>query len=378
MEKQTKNLIKNVTMTIIFEGSALNRDEKIGGNILSIKKLNIYGEPRSFIGKPAIRHYLFETLHHLNGWQPAPVIERGDRENKTVQFDLRNADILSYSELDLFGYMFTVKGERSLTRKSPLGITKAISLSPYGADMAFYANHDLVNRGRKQGLDLNPNPYNKEEHYSLYKISFTIDSKILGNDEWIVDSSPEVKNNNLIIKLSESDTKQINNVNSINETSVKISEGSIHWNQIPSTSKYIVKFELNHDQKVLRLLQLLNAIKDGFYAQSSNEMNTIVPLFIIASAVKVPSPVFHPYIDVKRKNGELKVIGIQDCLKNSWIEFKNEIENNGKKEVKCDKLVYIQDCERLRVDTDDPCVTRDWNEFLEDIGLLDNSKESEE
>ncbi len=93
MEEQTKNLIKNVTMTIIFEGSALNRDEKIGGNILSIKKLNVYGEPRSFIGKPAIRHYLFETLHHLNGWKPAPVIERGDRENKTVQFDLRNADI---------------------------------------------------------------------------------------------------------------------------------------------------------------------------------------------------------------------------------------------------------------------------------------------
>ncbi len=29
--------MKNITLTILFEGSALNRDEKIGGNILSKK-----------------------------------------------------------------------------------------------------------------------------------------------------------------------------------------------------------------------------------------------------------------------------------------------------------------------------------------------------
>ena len=55
--------IKNVTITIIFDGSALNRDEVIAGNILSIKKLNVNGEIRSFIGKPALRHYLFQSLH---------------------------------------------------------------------------------------------------------------------------------------------------------------------------------------------------------------------------------------------------------------------------------------------------------------------------
>jgi CRISPR-associated protein Cst2 len=61
--KQNSNgNIKNVTVTVIFEGSALNRDEKIGGNILSIKKLNVNGEVHSFIGKPAIRHYLFQTV----------------------------------------------------------------------------------------------------------------------------------------------------------------------------------------------------------------------------------------------------------------------------------------------------------------------------
>jgi CRISPR-associated protein Cst2 len=174
--------IKNITITIIFEGSALNRDEKIGGNILSIKKLNVNGEIRSFISKTAIRHYLFQTLNRGYNWTPAKVTE----QDQVVQFDLTQDDILSNPELDIFGYMFTA-GDQSITRKSPLGITKAISLSSYESDLVFYANHDLVARGRQEGLNVNPSPVNKEEHSSFYKVSFTIDAKIIGNDTWIVE-----------------------------------------------------------------------------------------------------------------------------------------------------------------------------------------------
>ncbi|MDH7604552.1 MAG: hypothetical protein QHH13_06605, partial [Melioribacter sp.] len=60
MSNTSNNEIKNITLTMIFEGAALNRDEKIGGNILSIKKMNVNGEIKSFISKVAIRHYLFE------------------------------------------------------------------------------------------------------------------------------------------------------------------------------------------------------------------------------------------------------------------------------------------------------------------------------
>lgn len=51
--------MKHITLTMIFDGSALNRDEKVGGNILSIKKLKQGSRVVSFIGKPAIRHYLY-------------------------------------------------------------------------------------------------------------------------------------------------------------------------------------------------------------------------------------------------------------------------------------------------------------------------------
>ncbi len=168
---------------MIFEGSALNRDEKIGGNILSIKKLQVGNKTLSFICKPAIRHYLFSTLHKAFSWKPALVNEQG----QIVQFDITKGDIITSPELDVFGYMFTIWQQASITRKSPIGITKSIGLYTYNGDTAFYSSYDLVERGLKQGLDVTPNPYNKEENFSLYKVTFTIDTERIGKDEWWID-----------------------------------------------------------------------------------------------------------------------------------------------------------------------------------------------
>src|SRR3989338_6249685 len=108
--------MKNITLTIIFEGSALNRDEKVGGNILSIKKMNVNGEIRSYIGKPAIRHYLFETLNKIHGWGKSAVL-MGQKD--VIQFDITRGDILNNPELDAFGYMYTISEQHAITRKSP-------------------------------------------------------------------------------------------------------------------------------------------------------------------------------------------------------------------------------------------------------------------
>jgi len=368
MSDNINNDIKNITITIIFDGSALNRDEKIGGNILSIKKLNVNGEVRSFISKPAIRHYLFQTLCRNDNWEPAPVILRGSGSQQTVQFDITKADILSHPELDVFGYMFTIAEHASITRKAPIGITKAVSLMPYEADITFYANHDLVERGRQQGLNINPNLYNKEEHSSFYKISFSIDSQILGTDIWITSEEPRIENGKLEIKLSKDDTKTVDGMNNgQNKWKVKHNDeeiGEISWyeNGIDNNKYYKIIFEVNPQHKRERIRNLLNAIKNGLYAQSSGESNTIIPLFFIAGAVKVPSPVFHPYIDIRKEDGKWKVIGVGDVLKkNSWIE-KYGVDKS---------IVYIEDCERLRVDSvDEKNILNDWNEFLKQSGIL--------
>lgn len=255
---------KNVTVTIIFDGSALNRDEKIGGNILSIKKLNVNREVRSFIGKPAIRHYLFQTLQKAFGWKEAKVTSQG----QVVQFDITQDDILTSEELDAFGYMYTLGGQTAITRKAPVGITKAISLCPYEADLAFYANHDLVKRGQGQGLAIDPNPYNKEEHASFYKVSFSIDVEKFGIDIWLADDYDQ-NTKEITFKYKEN--------NQPRELKIVKNYPNLRVQQIHGTSKYKIEFELDPSEKKRRIRNILIAINNGLYAQSSGEANTIVP-----------------------------------------------------------------------------------------------------
>ena len=485
---------KDITMTIIFDGAALNRDEKIGGNIQSIKKLTIGDKVISFISRPAIRHYLFNTLvqSFKNDWKPAAITGQGT----VAQFDLLKDDIFTSAELDAFGYMFTIEKENAITRKAPVGITKAISLLPYNQDMAFYANHDLVQRANNQGLNITPNPFQREEDNSLYKLSFTIDSKILGEDSFIVKEKPEFKkeektlqieikkpqkieievdknedNNDenfedyekysigdkaiyisgkeVIIhsKLSSIVKKKVKNKNEKDKEILVISSnykekdqkdnaeqskkkkksidkleiedfteendcykfevtrepqydeqkriltietgvvkvisnvtqdnnnqdkdnnnqyayiikdnnneiGKIKSEKINNNS-YKVNFTLNDETKKRRICQILTAIKNGLVAHSSGEDNTIVPLFMIAAPVKVPSPIFHSYIDLKINNGNLAVIGIDDCINNEWIDGGN---------------VYIQDCQRMQVNRDNiqNKLFNSWQNFLDACGL---------
>lgn len=465
------NTIKNVTVTIIFEGAALNRDEKIGGNILSIKKLNVNGEVRSFIGKPAIRHYLYQTLLRGFNWLPAKVTGQG----QVVQFDLTQNDILSNPELDAFGYMFTI-GRQAVIRKSPIGITKAVSLFPYEADLAFYANHDLVARGKREGLTVNPSPVNKEEHSSFYKVSFTLDAQMMGNDAWIVeDRQYENRNGRLKLLIAKPQSVELERVekkqdeegrsyyevegkkiyvegstltvdedlmkrnppkqnveehlvfrgkekakfrifdfeydedskryvfslsqepkydSSKKTLSLEISAireiaceqktdrspegdeiysvrdedreiGNIYIKELKTSGPFRVKFELADEERRKRMLEVLSSIVDGLYAQSSGEANTIVPLFLMAAAVKVPSPVLHPYIDLRKEDGRWKVIGVADALNNGWIEKDNN-----------ESIVYIQDCERLQVDSSLKRNRDDWGSFLQKLGLTQQNDET--
>jgi len=481
--------MKNITLTVIFEGSALNRDEKVGGNILSIKKLQSGEKTVSFIGKSAIRHYLFSTLKKVLKWKEAQITTQGE----VVQFDITKDDILTSEELDAFGYMYTIGNQMSITRKAPVGMTKAVALTEWNGDMAFYCNHDLVKRAEKQGLDVKPNPYNKEEHLSLYKLSFTIDVERLGRDEWIVEGFPptnatserliltlqtpkyavlkdvkkeEDEEGNIVYKIKEKEIfiegrnlkvskdlmessknkkkretdslkfknnylvvsengiaevesseeakkkkrpnievnefeeegdfytfsvskdpvynedkrelkieiglqKVIENIEKWQENEYKVkrkkddkeAEATIKIEEVGNRNKYKVIFEIPQEEKKKRIRELLTVIKDGLYAQSSGEVNTIIPLFIIAAPVKIPSPLFHPYISLEEieKGKSYKITGISNCFKNSWLDGK----------------VFIMETEKIVCEpgeNEKKTIITDWEVFLKECGLITENK----
>lgn len=323
--------MRSVTVTMIFEGSALNRDEKIGGNVLSIKKLQVHGRTVSFISKPALRHYLFSSLQQAYAWPAAKLTAAGG----TIQFDLEKENILTSPELDTFGYMFTSKGKNSLVRKSPLGITKAVGLEPYLGDMAFYANHDFVRRIHQQGTGAKqPDPYSKEENINFYKVSFTLDANRFGRDEWygledFIQTYPE-----------------------------RFARQKLPGKMVYDKASATLYFEVDPAEKSRRALAILETIRGGLHAHTSGESNTIVPLFLVAAAVRLPSPVFHGYIDLRYEGGAPQVIGLEDAIHNPWIEGP----------------IYLFESARLKStltpqERQERC-TQDWPAFLaQQVGL---------
>lgn len=380
------NLPKGITATIVFEASALNRDEKIGGNIPSIKKLTRFGNKTiSFISRVAMRHYLFETLHNSypNDWALAPVKE-SESDKKVVQFDITQGNILTYAELDAFGYMFTRgKGESGITRKAPVGITKAISLEPWEGDIQFNANHDLATRCKA-----NPNPVNKEEHLSFYKVSFTIDVERLGYDEWWIESHI-FENQKIILLLGKEEETEVSSENSDGSDSEKKGKKKkkekvefVIDNVTEKNGEYIISssnssnkremgsikinkekaiFSLSGQEKKKRLSQILNTIKNGFIYHASGEDYGIVPKFIIAAGLTLPIPLFNSFVELDRFDTSI--------LENAYIKSKNGKDN---------KLIFIQCAEKLKQlkeSIPDGFYYTEWGKFITDLGIPPNCSE---
>ncbi|KUJ90572.1 MAG: CRISPR-associated DevR family autoregulator [Thermoanaerobacter thermocopriae] len=161
-----------ITITVVFEAMSLNYGESLG-NISELKKLTRENKVYTYMSRQALRFEKYRFMVENAGMKETPVT--GDEQ--VVQFK-KEATIAEYPEIDLFGYMKT-SGQRqnAQTRTAVVKITPAVSLEEYKNDVEFATNLNLAKRA-----NTNPNPYQLEQHKSLYTYTVAIDLDRLGKD----------------------------------------------------------------------------------------------------------------------------------------------------------------------------------------------------
>lgn len=179
---------KGLTLTMVVDAASANYGEGVG-NISQLKKMTRQGgEVYTYISRQAIRYNIVQQM----GVDNTPVSD----EQKVVQF-APSAKIDEYPEIDLFGYMKTIKGGQEI-RSAVVRLSNAISLEPYKADTDFLNNMGLAKRG-----DFDNALAQSEIHKSLYCYTVTCDLDKVGIDEKAKIEIPNEEKANRIVSLLE-------------------------------------------------------------------------------------------------------------------------------------------------------------------------------
>ena len=172
---------EGLTITMVFLAESANYGEGIG-NITTLKKMTRGNcEQYSYISRQAMRYNIVQQLK----WDHTPV----DGKSGVVQF-APSATIADYPEIDLFGYMKTMKeGDAkggAMTRSAVARLSNAVSLEPYQSDLEFLTNMGLARRS-----DLNNGIAQSEIQRSYYSYTLEIDLDRVGVDHEIEISQSE-------------------------------------------------------------------------------------------------------------------------------------------------------------------------------------------
>lgn len=183
---------KSITLSVIFQGQSLNYGEGIG-NISELKKLtrddgNFY----TLATRQAIAYDIRRLGSEIFGWN----LQTVDKSKGTIQFK-NEYTIKDSVEMDLFGYMKTVKNDGSLVRSAVARLSNSISLEPYRSDMDFLSNKGLADR-----IGEHPNLASSEQHLSFYTYTLTIDLDGVGVDGDIkLDNNERAKRVNELLDI---------------------------------------------------------------------------------------------------------------------------------------------------------------------------------
>lgn len=165
---------KGLTLSIIFEAESANYGEGVG-NVTSLKKISRGDhEMYTYLSRQALRYNIVDQMDVNN--TPLGV------DGSVIQFH-PEATIADYAEIDLFGYMKTVKPTK--TRAAVVRLSNAVALESYNTDLEFLTNKGLFDRYKAATNDDNVKGGNiaqSEIHKSFYAYTVTIDLDKVGID----------------------------------------------------------------------------------------------------------------------------------------------------------------------------------------------------
>lgn len=265
---------KGLTLSIIFEAESANYGEG-GSNYSSLKKMNRGdGYTYSYISRQALRYSIIKQL----GWDNTPVEAVGSGDKKVVQAKI-DAYINKHPEIDLFGYMKTIKGGNAIIRSAVVRLSNAISLENYNADTDFLNNMGLAKRANADN-----NLAQIEIHKSYYTYTATIDLDRVG----VGDNEGEKKD-------------------------LSISEKKISAERVNS---------------------FLNVLKT-LYRDIRGRRENLSPIFIIGGVYNIKNPFFENRLKVNKNNLDIdiisKTIDIDKEVKdNTIVGYIGNIFNNSK------------------------------------------------
>ena len=251
---------KGLTLSIIFEAESANYGEG-GSNYSSLKKVNRGdGYTYSYISRQALRYSIIKQL----GWDNTPVEAVGSGDKKVVQAKI-DAYINKHPEIDLFGYMKTIKGGNAIIRSAVVRLSNAISLENYNADTDFLNNMGLARRANADN-----NLAQIEIHKSYYTYTATIDLDRVG----VGDNEGEKKD-------------------------LSISEKKISAERVNS---------------------FLNVLKT-LYRDIRGRRENLSPIFIIGGVYNIKNPFFENRLKVNKNNLDIDIIS-------KTIDIDKEVKNN--------------------------------------------------
>ncbi|MEO0292576.1 MAG: type I-B CRISPR-associated protein Cas7/Cst2/DevR [candidate division WOR-3 bacterium] len=316
-----------ITLTIVFEGMNLNRDEGVGGNIQTLKKLHRGdGHVHTFMSRQALRYAISKKLIEEFGWKETEVTRRGEGEKKTNQFNMSKANIIEYEEMDFFGYMYTIRGENAFVRSAVCKLTPAISLEKFSFDQSFNANHEMVKRAIKCREEGVPNLWHTEDHLSLYKYSFVIDLDKVGKmddkeKKIVLEEEDAIEFLRGYEKyMSDEDKEKCKSLTqgeySLNRNGENVgkiilkkkkeekgeeteSEEETKKEKKQKTTSYEIEIEINLPvkEKIRRIVDFLKAIKTLSRGIQGNT-NSLAPLFVIGGIISAKTPLAHPLVEL--------------------------------------------------------------------------------